>query len=149
MIYRMIIASVALMAQFSFADVSMWAHNNYDSYEYSALVKNIEFDEYDNGRFPEVGLKQYLVRAKVIESYNGELPSEIQYVYNGMLGNKPKLNKNPFIFSFCKSGNGIYFMPQLYTMLANSEENIAAFRGFEDTESKARKCDINSSSWLP
>ena len=110
---------------------ALFAEANFSDQQYSALVENISLEETDL-RSPFSGFQLYLAKARVLDVYFGELESgaEIDIQLNvSYLGKKNRLEymRSPYILSFCRSEDGVFYTNRDFLIIPANEINIKEF----------------------
>ena len=120
-----------------------WIEINYGATQYTAYLENISFKKSSfNESAIWSGFFTYKAKARVIESYYGELSEnsivEI-IIYVPSVGRKSTLTKlkKPYVLSFCKSKSGIYFTHRDYVVHEANLENLKKLRELSATNPKS------------
>ena len=110
---------------------ALFAEANFSDQQYSALLENLSIEETDL-RSSFSGFQLYLVKARVLDVYFGDLDAgaEIDIQLNiSYLGKKDTLKRieGPYILSFCRSPDGIYFTNRDFLIITANDINVKEF----------------------
>lgn len=111
---------------------ALFAEANFSDQQYSALIENVSLEETDL-RSTFSGFQLYLARAQILDVYFGDLEAgdeidiQINVSYFGMKHTLENMRK-PYILSFCKSEEGVYFSNRDFLIIPASEVNIKEFK---------------------
>ena len=111
---------------------ALFAEANFSDQQYSALMENLSLEETDL-RSAFSGFQLYRARVRIVDVYFGhlEVGDEIDIQINvSYLGKNNRLEymQRPYILSFCKSEDGIYYTNRDFLIIPASEININEFR---------------------
>ena len=111
---------------------ALFAEANFSDQQYSALIENLSLEETDL-RSAFSGFQLYRAKVRIVDVYFGDLEvgDEIDIQINvSYLGKNNRLEymQRPYILSFCKSEDGIYYTNRDFLIIPASEINIKEFR---------------------
>ncbi len=128
---RRLLVVFGLMLSANVSAQSLFAEANFSDSQYSALIEPLSMQETDL-RDSFSGFKLYLATVRVLDVYFGPLKKEseieiqINVSYIGMAGGLETMSQ-PFILSFCRSEDEIYYTYRDYLILPANEANVAEF----------------------
>ena len=110
---------------------ALFAEANFSDQQYSALLENLSMEETDL-RSAFSGFQLYLVKARVLDVYFGELEAgeeidiQLNISYLGKTATVERI-KERFILSFCRSADGVYFTNRDFLIITANELNVKEF----------------------
>ena len=110
---------------------ALFAEANFSDQQFSALVENASIEESDL-RSSFTGFKLYIVKARVLDVYFGDLEAsdeidiQINVSYFGMKHTLENMTR-PYILSFCKSEEGVYFTNRDFLIIPATDINMKEF----------------------
>ena len=131
MSHKRIAAGILLLLPNALLGQALFAEANFSDQQYSALIENVTLEATDL-RSSFSGFQLYLAKAQVLDVYFGDLETgeqidiQVNVSYLGMK-NTLKNMQQPYILSFCRSEDGVYYTNRDFLIIPANEINLKEF----------------------